>query len=78
LTTVADPDDLLIQAASHALSDDAKAKSWRAGRDATHRVVELDLGWTRRVVFTARHGSDVPDSVLRHSLLGTKRVTPRK
>jgi hypothetical protein len=73
LAEVSDPDDLLLAAAIAALGDSARGKTWRVARDATHRVVELDLGWTRRVVFAVRHGSERPEVVMRHSLLGSKR-----
>ena len=46
---------------------------WRLARDRSHVVVEVDLGLTRRAVFTVRHGDSAPDSVVRHSLLGSKR-----
>jgi len=36
-------------------------------------VVEVDLGLRRKTVFTLRHGEHVPDSVVKHSLLGSKR-----
>jgi len=42
-------------------------------RDRSHLVVELDLGLTRKAVFTLRHGESAPDSVVKHSLLGSKR-----
>jgi hypothetical protein len=42
-------------------------------RDRSHIVLELDLGLTRKTVFTVRHGSTVPESVVKHSLLGSKR-----
>jgi hypothetical protein len=35
-------------------------------------VVELDLGLTRKTVFTLRHGDTVPDRIVRHSVLGSK------
>jgi hypothetical protein len=42
-------------------------------RDETHVVVELDLGWSRKAVFTLRPGDAVPESVVHHSLVGSKR-----
>jgi hypothetical protein len=42
-------------------------------RDQTHVVVELDLGWSRRAVLTLRPGDAAPESVVRHSLVGSKR-----
>jgi hypothetical protein len=39
-------------------------------RDHSHVVVELDLGL--KTVFTLRHGETVPDSVVKHALLGSE------
>ena len=61
------------QAAAATVVDGGRPKSWRVARDATHRVVELEMGWTRRIVFSVRHGSERPESVIRHSLLGSRR-----
>jgi hypothetical protein len=35
--------------------------------------VELDLGLSRKTVFTVRHGEAAPEGVVQHSLLGSKR-----
>ncbi|HKG94302.1 MAG TPA: hypothetical protein VKA84_20485, partial [Gemmatimonadaceae bacterium] len=78
LAPLEDPDDLVLQAANAVLGEGARPKEWRLARDATHRVVELDLGWTRRVVFALRHGSETPEVVMRHSLLGSRRDAPRR
>jgi hypothetical protein len=48
------------------------SRAWRIARDHTHYVVELDLGLTRKTVFTVRHGDTVPDKVMKHSVLGSK------
>lgn len=73
LAPLDDPEDRVIQAAVAAREgSEARPKSWRAARDATHLVVELDLGWTRRVVFTVRHGDSAPDGGMAHSLLGSR------
>jgi hypothetical protein len=69
-----DPDDALLRAAIAVLGDGGRPKSWKVSRDPTHRVVELDMGWTRRVVFTVRHGAEQPEGVMRHSLLGSRRA----
>ncbi|MEW5849444.1 MAG: hypothetical protein AB2A00_11555 [Myxococcota bacterium] len=71
---VADPSDQLIAAATTALGERRKVNRWRAARDATHVVVDLDLGWTRRVVFTVRHGDDQPETVVKHSMFGQTRM----
>jgi len=47
-------------------------RAWRIARDHTHYVVEVDLGLTRKTVFTLRHGDTVPDRIVRHSVLGSK------
>jgi len=49
------------------------SRRWRVARDRSHLVVEVDLGLRRKAVFTLRHGNTVPDTVVRHSLLGSKR-----
>jgi len=75
LEIVADPADDLIQAALAANGGEPpKAKSWRTARDASGSVVELDLGWTRRLVFTVPHGEVKPRTVVTHSLVGSRRV----
>jgi len=70
----ADPADSLIAAGIGANGGEPpKAKTWKTGRDGTHTVVELDLGWTRRLVFVVRHGDSVAQGSVRHSLLGRSR-----
>ena len=46
---------------------------WRVARDAGHLIAEVALGGSRKLVFSVRHGESTPDTVLRHSLLGTSR-----
>ena len=71
LTETAEPADTVLSAAVRAnKGEPPKAKAWRTSRDATHTIVELDLGWTRKLVFTLRHGDVVPDTTMRHWLLG--------
>ena len=75
LDAAPDLGDDLIQAALAANNGEPlKAKQWRTARDATATVVEADLGWTRRLVFTVRHGGLRPQTVVQHSLLGSKRL----
>ena len=75
LEPVADPGDDLIQAALAANNGEPpKGKQWRTARDKAGTVVEIDLGWTRRLVFTIRHGELRPQTVVQHSLLGSKRL----
>jgi hypothetical protein len=75
LVRVTDPDDDLMTAALEANGGEpVSAKSWEVNQDAGHRVVNLRLGWARRLVFTVRHGDASPDTVMRHGWLGTKRL----
>ncbi|MGH7632027.1 MAG: hypothetical protein ACREOF_22045, partial [Gemmatimonadales bacterium] len=75
LAATADPADELIQAALAANGGSPpRAKSWRTSRDASGTVVELDLGWTRKLVFGVLHGETTPATVVQHSAFGTKRV----
>jgi hypothetical protein len=82
LTPLADPGTHLIaaliavQARAGRGTGDARGlgvKAWRSARDATHTVVELDLGWTRRMVLAIRHGADRADAVMSHSILRSRR-----
>jgi hypothetical protein len=74
LVAVADPPDEVVTAA-RAVGGRAPnpSRAWRIARDRSHFVVELDLGLTRKAVFTLRHGDTVPDRIVRHSVLGSKR-----
>jgi len=75
LVEVADPADDLIQAALAANGGEPpRVKTWRTARDASGTVAELDLGWTRRLVFTLAHGELKPKTVVQHSMLGAKRL----
>jgi hypothetical protein len=77
LEPVSDPPDALISAAVALRgADGPKAKSWKVSRDATHMVVELDFGWTRRLVFTVPHGDDRASSAVSHSMLGSRIEVP--
>ena len=75
LATIAEPPEHVVAAARAVTGAGAPraSRAWRIARDKSHLVVELDLGFRRKVVFTVRHGDKVPDSVVRHSLLGAKR-----
>ncbi len=75
LATIADPPEHVVTAARAVMGGGAPraSRAWRIARDKSHLVVELDLGFRRKAVFTVRHGDQVPDSVVRHSLLGSKR-----
>src|SRR5712692_8361867 len=75
LTAIAEPPEAVITAARAVIGGGVPkaSRAWRMARDRSHLVVELDLGLRRKAVFTLRHGDSVPDSVVNHSLLGSKR-----
>jgi hypothetical protein len=74
LAATAEPPAEVVTAARAAMGGTSKgSRAWRIARDRSHFVVELDLGWRRRTVFTLRHGDTVPESVVTHSLAGSKR-----
>jgi hypothetical protein len=76
LAAVAEPPEEVVTAARAVTGGAAPgSRAWRIARDRSHFVVEVDLGLTRKTVFTLRHGDTAPDRVVRHSLLGSK---PRK
>lgn len=81
LVAVATPPDEVVMAALAATGGQRSAggradRAWRIARDRTHVVVEVGLGWRRRTVLTLCHGETKPESVVTHSLVGSKRVTP--
>jgi hypothetical protein len=65
--------DAAVTALRAAGAEGKSSRRWRMARDRSHLVLELDLGLTRKTVFALRHGSDVPDSVVMHSLLSAIR-----
>lgn len=74
LVTVSDPPAEVVAAALAATgSRPHSSRRWRMARDRSHLVVEVDLGLRRRAVFTVRHGDTVPTTVVKHSLIGSKR-----
>ncbi len=75
LAAIAEPPEEVITAARvvTGAGGPKASRAWRMARDRSHLVVELDLGLRRKAVFTVRHGDTVPDSVVKHSLLGSKR-----
>jgi hypothetical protein len=71
-----DPPVEAVAAMIAAMGDESSSRgrrAWRMARDRTHLVVELDLGWRRRTVFTLRHGETEPESVVTHSLVGSRK-----
>jgi hypothetical protein len=74
LARVSDPPDAIVTAALKATGGGRRSsRRWRMARDRSHLVLELDHGLTRKTVFTVPHGSTVPDSVVKHSLLAAIR-----
>ncbi len=74
LAAVSEPPEAAVTAALKAMGGERpSSRRWRVARDRSHLVVELDLGLKRKTVFTVRHGESVPESVVKHSLLGSKR-----
>lgn len=67
------PEEVVTAARAVTAGGPRRSRAWRMARDRSHLVVELDLGWRQRAVFTLRHGDSVADSVVKHSLLGSKR-----
>jgi hypothetical protein len=73
LAVIADPPDDVLTAARAVTGGGPKSSGpWRMARDHSHVVVELDLELRGKTVFTLRHGETVPDSVVKHTLLGSK------
>ncbi|HVH68346.1 MAG TPA: hypothetical protein VM716_10795 [Gemmatimonadales bacterium] len=73
LAAVKDPPEAVVAAVLKATGGARRtSRRWRMARDRSHLVLELDLGLTRKTVVTVRHGSSVPESVVRHSLLRSK------
>jgi hypothetical protein len=68
-----DPPEEVITAAA-AIPGEHKARAWHIARDGARFVVQLDLGWTRRIVFSVPHGSATAVRVLRHSMFGSSRL----
>jgi len=70
------PDDILEAAMLARDGDSSRPKRWRMTRDSKHRIVELDLGWTRRLVVSVPHATVSPDTVVSHSILGRRILRP--
>lgn len=75
LAETAEPTDEMIGAVAEATgSETESARVWRMAVDAAHTVIELPLGWRRRVVLTLRHGDTIAQSVIQHGIFGKKRL----
>lgn len=73
LLTDEPPDGVVAASVAANGGQPLKGVQWRLARDSSHLVAEIDLGWSRRLVFSVRHGDNAPDTVVRHSLLGSSR-----
>jgi hypothetical protein len=71
LAVTNDPPAAIIAAAAALLGSATPAK-WKTARDSEHTVVEVDVGWKRRVVFTVRHGDNASSGGKNHTLVGSK------
>ncbi|MCL4214480.1 MAG: hypothetical protein KJZ74_11225 [Gemmatimonadales bacterium] len=75
LETTAEPSDEVLAAIAEAAREETEtAKEWRVAVDGGHTVVEVPLGWRRRVVLTLRHGEQRAETVVQHGLIGRRRV----
>jgi len=68
------PDDVVAAVLDLRGADAGRPKAWRMARDARHLLVELDLGWTRRLVFAVPHGDSRAEVVVSHTLFGKTRL----
>ena len=67
LAEVAEPSEELAAAVAKALDSEQRPSHWKTARDATHTIVEVHLGWTRRVVLLVRHSDNVAEIGKIHS-----------
>lgn len=70
LRPTTDPPDAVVAAAA-SIADRPRVRQWYLARDGGRYVVQLDLGWTRRVVLSVPHGSATTTRVVKHSLFGS-------
>jgi hypothetical protein len=68
-----DPSDSALAAAIEVRGERPSANECRVARDATHSIIELSRGWTRRTVLSVRHGDNRAEHVMTHSALGSSR-----
>jgi hypothetical protein len=72
LTVTDAPSEAVIAAVATVLGRPAAPARWKTASDAEHTVVEVDVGWKRRVVFIVRHGEKVSSGGKDHTLVGAK------
>lgn len=63
------PDEVVAAAAT--ITGEQKVKQWLLARDAGRFVVQLELGWLRRLVFSVPHGTATAVRAVRHSPFGS-------
>jgi hypothetical protein len=73
LKDIAEPSDALVAAVATPLGSEQRPSRWKTARDATHTIVEVHLGWTRRVVIAIRHNDNVAEIGKTHSAVGSKK-----
>lgn len=78
LRQTAEPTDNVLTAAAGLLGGRSNPKRWKVARDGAHTVVEVDLGWTRHVVFVVPHGDTVASGGRSHSAVGSRGLATRR
>ncbi|HKW45899.1 MAG TPA: hypothetical protein VJN70_00580, partial [Gemmatimonadaceae bacterium] len=73
LKDLAEPSESLIAAVAKALEIDQRPSRWKTASDATHTIVEVHVGWTRRVVLAIRHADNGVEIGKTHSAVGSKK-----
>lgn len=73
LKDLAEPSETVIAAVMKALDTDQRPTRWKTASDATHMIIEVHMGWTRRVVLAIRHSDNVAEVGKTHSAVGSKK-----
>jgi len=68
IAPASDVADALIAAAVR-LTRGRRARGWAIASDASRHVVQVDLGWTRRIVLSVPHGTAEAAAAMAHSVL---------
>jgi hypothetical protein len=74
LKELTEPSDALIETVATTLDNRQRPTKMKSARDATHTIVEVHLGWTRRVVLAIRHSDGVAEIGKTHSAVGSKKL----
>lgn len=68
-----DPPDHVLNAVVELRGGDASPpKAWKIARDARHVIVQVDLGWSRRLTLSVPHGVDRAERAVATSILGSR------